>query len=322
MIINPLFSTRWKTYVKTVAGGHGQGVRFDQLHGSLGLCIDKYRETLLIADTENDRIISWKIGNKAGEIVAGGKGPGNRLNQLNKPTDIIIDETITKSFIISDRNNRRVVRWPHQHCSFARKIEGEIVIDNVDCWGLAMDQQGFLYVSDTMIQGVRRFDKRSQIGIIVAGGHGLGSDLNQFNHPTFIFIDDRNVLYVSDNNNHRVMKWTSNAREGTIVVGKNGSGCGIDQLISPQGLWVDPYENVFVVDSGNDRVMLWRKEAEKGIIVLGKLGKGKGRNQLNVPVGLSYNDQNHHLYVTDYWNDRLQCISLVPQNGRKSCNLL
>ncbi|CAF5090750.1 unnamed protein product, partial [Rotaria sp. Silwood1] len=35
----------------------------------------------------NDRIIQWKMDDTNGQVVAGGNGKGNRLDQLDQPTD-------------------------------------------------------------------------------------------------------------------------------------------------------------------------------------------------------------------------------------------
>ncbi|CAF4767401.1 unnamed protein product, partial [Rotaria magnacalcarata] len=41
--------------------------------------------------------------------------------------------------------NQRVVRWSRRRAT----TQGEILIDKIACWGLAMDEQRNLYVSDT-----------------------------------------------------------------------------------------------------------------------------------------------------------------------------
>ncbi|CAF5097314.1 unnamed protein product, partial [Rotaria magnacalcarata] len=48
-----------------------------------------------------------------GQVVAGGKGQGNRLNQLDGPTNVLLDKD-TDSLIICDQGNQRVVRWSHR----------------------------------------------------------------------------------------------------------------------------------------------------------------------------------------------------------------
>ncbi|CAF5182116.1 unnamed protein product, partial [Rotaria magnacalcarata] len=89
---------------------------------------------------------------------------------------------------------------------------GEILIDNIHCWGLAMDEQRYLYVSDVTKHEVRRYKLGEKNGTLVAGGNGKGSDLNQLNGPTYLFVDRDYSVYVSDYSNHRVMKWTKGAK--------------------------------------------------------------------------------------------------------------
>ncbi|CAF4230252.1 unnamed protein product, partial [Rotaria sordida] len=83
------------------------------------------------------------MGDTNGQVVAGGNGYGNRLDQLMGPTDVLIDKE-TDSLIICDQQNRRVVRWSRS----SGTTQGEILLNNVGCWGLAMDDQRYLYISD------------------------------------------------------------------------------------------------------------------------------------------------------------------------------
>ncbi|CAF4725014.1 unnamed protein product, partial [Rotaria socialis] len=79
--------------------------------------------------------MQWKNGDTTnGQVVAGGKGAGNGLHQLDRPSDVLIDKE-TDSLVICDRWNRRVVRWPRR----SGTTQGEILIDNIDCCELAMD---------------------------------------------------------------------------------------------------------------------------------------------------------------------------------------
>ncbi|CAF4534346.1 unnamed protein product, partial [Rotaria socialis] len=89
--------------------------------------------------------MQWKKGDTTnGQVVAGGKGQGSQLDELDYPTDVLIDKE-ADSLLICDYRNRRVVRWSRR----SDTTQGEIIIDNIDCRGLAMDDQRYLYVSDT-----------------------------------------------------------------------------------------------------------------------------------------------------------------------------
>ncbi|CAF5011876.1 unnamed protein product, partial [Rotaria socialis] len=84
--------------------------------------------------------MQWKNSNTTnGQVVAGGKGQGTGLHQLDHPTDVLIDKE-TDGLIICEGS--RVVRLSRR----SGTTKGEILIDNIKCCGLAMDEQRYLYV--------------------------------------------------------------------------------------------------------------------------------------------------------------------------------
>ena len=205
-------NARWSQNGVTVAGGNGCGNAFNQLWYPCGLDIDHDNQSIVIADFRNDRIVEWKIGATHGKVIAGGQGQGNRLHQLNWPTDVLIDKE-TNSLLIADYWNRRVLRW--SRCQ--ETTQGEVIVENIYCRGLAMDHQRYLYVSDRVEHEVRRYTIGNKNGIVVAGGNGQGNQLNQLNFPTYLFVDVEQAVYVSDYYNHRVIKWNKGAKEGMVM---------------------------------------------------------------------------------------------------------
>ncbi|CAF2989015.1 unnamed protein product, partial [Rotaria sp. Silwood2] len=288
-------NARWAQNGVTVAGGHGEGNATNQLKTPEGLFVDD-DQTIVIADYWNHRIIQWKIGDANGQVVAGGNDRGSRLDQLDRPSDVLIDKE-TDSLIICDSWNQRVVRWSRR----SGTTQGEILIHSIHCCGLAMDDQRYLYISDTEKHEVRRYQIGDKNETLVAGGNGEGAGLNQLDYPTFIFVDQQQNVYVSDRNNCRVMKWNKDANEGIVVAGGQGEGNSLTQLSSPQGLLVDILGTIYVADSSNHRVMCWPKGATKGIVIVGGNGEGAGANQFNDPMGLSF-DRHGNLYVVDHYN--------------------
>ncbi|CAF4149897.1 unnamed protein product [Rotaria sordida] len=244
------------------------------------------------------------MGDTNGQVVAGGNGVGDRLDQLNSPTDVLIDKE-TDSLIICDHWNQRVVRWSRR----SGTTQGEILIDNIRCWGLAMDDQRYLYISDNDKHKVRRYQIGDKNGTIVAGCNGYGAGLNQLDLPIHLFVDQQQTVYVSDYYKHRVMKWNKGAKEGIVVAGGQGYGNALTQLSNPNGLFVDTLGTIYVADSWNDRVMRWPKGAKQGTVIVGGNGKGEGANQFNGPWGLSLN-RHGNLYVADRNNDRVQRFSI------------
>ncbi|CAF0941761.1 unnamed protein product [Adineta steineri] len=230
----PIFN-KWKQNAITVAGGNGKAQELSQLNSPRGIFIDE-KKNIFIADHDNHHIVKWKCNAKEGQIIAGEIKEGNRMNQLNRPTDVIVDQQ-NHSIIIADKGNRRVIQWVNQ--------TQQILIDNIHCHGLAIDKYGFLYVSDWKKNKVRRWKmgEYNNEGTIVAGGNERGNQLSQLNSPGFIFVDEDQSVYVSDSNNHRVMKWIKDAKEGIVVAGGNGEGGNLNQLSSPAGVTVNDYEN-------------------------------------------------------------------------------
>ncbi|CAF1332931.1 unnamed protein product [Rotaria sp. Silwood1] len=248
--------------------------------------------------------MQWTMGDMNGQVVAGGNGQGNRLDQLDRPTDVIIDKE-TDSLIICDQWNLRVIQWSRR----SGTTHGEILIDNISCFGLAMDDQRYLYISDSGNHEVKRYQIADKIGTIVAGGHGEGAALKQFNWPRYLFVDRQQAVYVSDYYNHRLMKWNKGAKEGIVVAGGQGEGNTLAQLSHPNGLFVDTCGTIYVADEGNHRVMRWPKEAKQGSVIVGGNGKGEGANQFHGPNGLSL-DRHGNLYVVDFGNFRVQHFSI------------
>ncbi|CAF3973199.1 unnamed protein product [Adineta steineri] len=276
-IINIPPDATWAQHGVVVAGGNGQGQEFNQLYTPHGLYVDE-DQTVFIADFDNHRVMEWKYGATSGQVVAGGNGEGNRLNQLDKPTDVIIDKE-TDGFIICDHGNRRVVRWSRRD-----QTSGQIIISDVACWGLAMDDDGLLYVSDQEKSEVKRWRIGETNGTVVAGGNGNGEQLDQLSEPTHVFVDRDHSVFVSDFVNHRVMKWVKDAKEGIVVAGGQGRGNSLSQLDGPFALVVDQSSTIYVADFWNDRIMRWPKGATQGsIVVIGNDQIGEA-NSLGEPV--------------------------------------
>ena len=279
----------------------------NQLDSPVGLFVDD-AQTVYITDYYNHRAVAWKGYAAGGEMVGGGNGEGRRLGQVDRPATVIVDRD-TDTLLICDQYNSRVMRWPRRPSSLR---QGEVFISGPTCFGLAMDDHGSLYVTNRR-GDVIRYDKGGdKVGTIVAGGNGLGENLNQFHIATFLFVDAHSNLYIADYYNDRVMKWIKGAREGIVVAGGNGRGQDLTQLSHPRGIWVDGCGNVYVTELSVGRVTRWEKGAKRGVVVAGGNGKGAAANQLSCGNGLFF-DRHGHLYVADCPNYRVQRFSLITE---------
>ncbi|CAF0834729.1 unnamed protein product [Adineta steineri] len=297
------FNTATVKYAVTVAGGHGPGNATNQLSSPYGIFVDD-NQTIVVADWGNDRVMQWRVNDTVGQVVAGGHGEGDRLDQLKGPSDVLIDKE-TNSLIICDRWNRRVVRWSRQYGT----TEGEILFDNIFCGGLFMDDQRYLYVSDTEKNEIRQYQIGDKNGTVVAGGHGIGDGLDQLSKPYYFFVDRQQNVYVSDSGNRRVIKWNKDAKEGLVVVSSEVTGDAVWQLGIPEGLFVDTLGILYMVDERNDRVMRWSNTTTQGTVILGENGQGEEANQFNTLDDLFF-DGHGNFYVVDSGNNRVQRFSI------------
>ncbi|CAF0846455.1 unnamed protein product [Adineta steineri] len=290
---------KWKQSAITVAGGNEHGDQINQLYLPQGIHVDEDSGDIYIADSMNDRIVRWKFGADTGEIVADGKEFGPETDQLLFPTDVILDKEKT-SLIICDPYNKRVIRWFLQNSQ-----DIEILISNIVCYGLAMHSNGDLYISDQIEHQVIRWQEGETEGTVIAGGNEQGNQLNQFNNPKYIFVDEDHSVYVADNMNSRVMKWMKNATEGILVAQGKAFDENPNSIMYPIGVIVDHMGNIYVSNGESDQIMRWSPGAIEGVPVAGEKQFGSGSTQLRNPYDLSF-DRHGNLYVVDSYNYRIQ----------------
>ena len=119
-----------------------------------------------------------------------------------------------------------------------------------------MDEQGFLYLSDSSRFEVRRWRVGESQGTLVAGGR-----LNQMHGPRRVFVDQNYSVYVPDWNKNRVMKWMKAATEGIVVAGGRGQGSAPSQLYHPEAVIVDKLGTLYIADPGNNRIVSLEKRS-------------------------------------------------------------
>jgi DNA-binding beta-propeller fold protein YncE len=188
-------------------------------------------------------------------------------------------------------------------------------------------------------------------GVTVAGGNGVGSELNQLRYPWGFFVDDDDAaIYVADTWNFRVVKWASGALSGRVIAGGNGQGSQANQLNYVTKLAVDKNGTIFLCDRDNRRIQRWLKDEDHGQtiisiiscwgvamdnketlyisdlekhcvtkwpgnqIIAGGNGKGHELNELNEPADL-FVDHDQSVFVADYANDRVMKWPVNAKEG-------
>jgi hypothetical protein len=191
----------WSPYENIVMfGNNGRGDGLKQLNMPQGMTYTSSH--IYVADTGNHRIIRFKWDEQTGEVVAGGNGNGSELNQLHFPFNVEVD--YEGNVYIADPYNSRIVKWePNAN-------EG-IVVSEICGYDIAMDDNYFY----TAIQGdnpsIYRINKNDKDDVmVISGGNGKGSELNQYENPIYIDIDYSGNIFVSDDTNLRIMKISKN----------------------------------------------------------------------------------------------------------------
>ena len=221
----------------------------------------------------------------SGLVVAGGNENGNKANQFNYLSSIVVDKNGT--MFICDRENDRVQQW------IDNDNQEQAIVHNISCWGVAMDKEESLYVSHFREHYVLKWPPKQ----IVVGGIREGKNLGQLAYPSQLFVDRDHSVFVADLQNDRIMKWL-------VAVGRNGLGDNINQLKAPSAVTVDDMGTVYVADNWNNRIMRWPKDEKSDTIIIGGKNASDGITKLSSPQHLTF-DRHGNLYVADSGNHRI-----------------
>ncbi len=177
-------------------------------------------------------------------------------------------------------------------------------------YGLAIDQQGALFVVDNGNNRIQKFDNAGNF-IILWGA--FGSANGNFHNPTGIACDAKGDVWVVDTNNHRVQKFDGKLGGYLMKFGARGNGEG--QFNAPWGIAIDRVRGyVYVVDSANFRVQKFDMAGEF-IMAWGSFGNHEG--QFYFPRGVAVDESDGSVYVVDMGNHRIQkfdtSTNVLPQ---------
>ena len=149
------------TPATVIAGNNGIGFDLDQFNGPMGIHMDVNNAAILyIADSINNRIQKWIIGDTTGLTVAGGNSFGSALNQLNNPMAVISDAY--GNLYISDTYNHRIMMWS-MGASSGTVIAGTSGVAGSTAttlnlpYGIRLDRNYSLYVADSANFRVQKF---------------------------------------------------------------------------------------------------------------------------------------------------------------------
>jgi sugar lactone lactonase YvrE len=178
-----------------------------------GLTLDSNSKTLYVADTNNDRIVSYVLGASTATIVAGNATLGPSSVQLIYPTAVYFD-SLSNSFVIVNLATHNAVRWAlgaNNWTLIIGTING-LPGNNASMLdypvGLVVDPMGNLYVADSSNNRIQFFLADQSVGTTLAGMTGiLGNSSILLNNPNGLALDNQLNLYVADTGNHRIQKF-------------------------------------------------------------------------------------------------------------------
>ncbi|CAF4899983.1 unnamed protein product [Rotaria sp. Silwood1] len=231
----------WKrgaTSGQVVVGGDGQRSGDHRLEDPTDVIIDKERDSLIICDVSNGRVVRWPRRNgTSGETII------SNIYCLG----LTMDEN--GSLYVTDVGKDEVRRY--------RRGESQgTVIAGGNGYGNRLDQLSYptqvfvdrdhsVYVSDGSNHRVMKWIEGAKQGIVVAGGQGKGNDLTQLSDPRGVVVDQLGTVYVADEGNNRIMRWPKGATQGSVIVDGNASGGESNQLNYPIGLSFDRHDKDF-----------------------------------------------------------------------------
>jgi uncharacterized protein (TIGR03437 family) len=194
-----------------------------------------------------------------------------------------------------------------------------------DAEGLALDDQGNVYIADP---GNHRVRKVTAAGIMqtVAGsgspdffGDGGSASQARLNTPYGVAADRAGNLYIADLGNNRVRKVgpdgviTTVAGTGQAASAGDGGPALAAQLNAPRNLAVDGFGGLYIAEFGGHRIRLVTPDGliqtVAGTGVSGSFGEGVAATlaQLSYPAGLAV-DFTGTLYIADSGNQRIRKV--------------
>jgi sugar lactone lactonase YvrE len=282
--------------ITTIAGtgtagfsGDGGPATQAQLNLPSGIALDG-KGNIFISDRSNNRIrvidSSGKIRTYAGSGKDGFKGDnGPALKaSIDRPFGIALDRK--GNLYIADRRNNRVRKVNKQGIITTVAGDGGFFFmgDNGPAYrasvaaptGVAVDDQGTLYIADRGNNRVRAVDSQGMISTIVGTGQQsyngdseVARDTN-LHLPFGVAMNPEGKLLVIDRSHYRIR--SVDLKRGTVktiagnghkmFAGDGGPATGAT-LSFPHGIAVDKDDNVLISDKGNYRI---RKIAPDGII--------------------------------------------------------
>jgi len=345
-----------------VYGGDGGFASKASISTPNGIVLDK-AGNIYISDSKGSKIrkvnTSGIISTIAGWGSAGMSGDGGPATaaKLNFPSGIVIDKA--GNIIFSDSYNYRIRKIDTAGIIttiVGTGIAGYTTDDtlaihsrlNIPC-GLALDDDGNLYIADRMNHRIRKVNTSGVIttiagnGLATTRGDGGPATLASINRPNDVKISPDGALIIADTYGNAIRKIKEDGIINTIAgVGDGYSGFGGDEgvigesrLSTPFALAIDKTGNIYVADKNNNRIRridvtgAIKTVAGNGASISGGDGRSAVDASISSPESVAVDEAGNlyigesskirYLYLKDYKNEAK--ISFMPNPCYKSTTI-
>ena len=161
--------------------------------GPAGIAVDPATQHIYVCDSPRHMVI---VLDKKGHVLEhfGRRGGGTRAGEFRYPTQVV---AALGELVVLDSGNRRL-----QILDVQGHFQREIQLGYTDSrTGLAVDNNGGIYVSDAVINRVQVFGQEGRL--LYAFGQ-MGTKAGEFDGPAGLWVDSGGCLYVVDAQNKRV----------------------------------------------------------------------------------------------------------------------
>jgi DNA-binding beta-propeller fold protein YncE len=292
------------------------------------------------------------------QSISGPSDVGIKKSWLKRAFDTILgkeeaEERILRPYGIFADKSRIYVTDPGAHVLHVFDLKGGNYFqiteakkeELVSPIGVAVDENGEVYLSDSVLHGVFIYDREGKYlrelgspelfvrptGIALDGervyvvdthSHQVvvfmkkngqlisrigknGRERGEFNYPTNVFVRN-GLLYIVDSMNFRVQVLGADGSFRSAF-GKLGDGSG--DFSQPKGIAVDSDGHIYVSDAHFDAVQIFSGE---GRLLLGFGNTGRGPGEMSLPAGV-FIDAQDRVYVADSYNNRVQVFQYLKE---------
>ena len=184
----------WKwsaTSGQVLAGRNGKGSRIDQLLNPRDVIVDKERDSLIICDWGNRRVVRWPHRVERSLVMM--------ISNISC-RDLIMTED--GSLYVVDDEKYEVRRYERGESQGTVVAGGNGTGNGTNQLSnrpyIFVDRDHSVYVSDYGNHRVLKWIKGAKQSIVVAGGEGNGTGLTQLSNPFGVIVDQLDTVYVAD----------------------------------------------------------------------------------------------------------------------------